>query len=116
MRQSELLVAAPPLSGALEARDLHLGRRMGNGLTASNALAEKPSTPVGERRATVRHEDLRMVVLAWAPALLQPEIFAFVEPGASTTSLGPPGGFVGKYTQGFHPVLTGSVCNYGASM
>jgi hypothetical protein len=43
--------------------------------------AQQQSTSWRERGVTVSHEDLRVVVLAWTPAHLLPEVFALVDTG-----------------------------------
>jgi len=53
---------------------------MGNGCACSDPSAEQQSTLRCEGGVTVSHEDLRVVVLAWTPAHLLPEVFALGDP------------------------------------
>jgi hypothetical protein len=53
---------------------------MGNGTTGFDAPAEQESTGWGQWSVTVRHEDLRVGVLASTPAHLLPEVFVLVDP------------------------------------
>jgi hypothetical protein len=46
------------------------------------------STSGRQGGVTVGHEDLRKVVLALTPALLRSDVFALVDTGVSTTSVG----------------------------
>jgi hypothetical protein len=75
---AELLVAAPPLVGAL-AGDPHGRSHVGDRRAGLDPLAEEQSTLGGERSVTVIHEDLREVVLASTPAHLHPEVFVLVD-------------------------------------
>jgi hypothetical protein len=86
---TELLVAAPPLRGAL-AGDPHLGGHVGDHPVLFDPSAEQESTCRGEWGVSVGHEDLREVVLASTPAHLHPEVFVLVDPGVNNVR--------GKYT------------------
>jgi hypothetical protein len=52
--------------------------------TGLDPLAQQQSTLGSEWGVSVRHEDLREVVLASTPAHLLPEVFALVDPQAAT--------------------------------
>jgi hypothetical protein len=71
-------VAMPPL-GRTAPRDAHGRGYMGDRCAGFDPLAQEESTLRRERGVTVRHEDLREVVLAWTPAHLHPEVFALVD-------------------------------------
>jgi hypothetical protein len=75
----ELLVAVPPLVGALPG-DAHGFSGVGDRPTSLNALAQQQSTGGGQRSVTVGHEDLRVGELASTPAHLHPEVFVLVDP------------------------------------
>jgi hypothetical protein len=76
---AQLLVATPPLVGAL-AGDAHGIGGVGDGPTGLDPLAQQQSTGGGQRSVTVGHEDLRVGELASTPAHLHPEVFVLVDP------------------------------------
>lgn len=83
---AELLVAAPPLVGAL-AGDPHARSHMRDWLTSLDPPTQKQSTGRRQNGVTVTHEDLRVGELASTPAHLLPEVFAMVDPHPPVTNV-----------------------------